>query len=104
MTKLFVANLRTLLGGTQSQMFYLRLRREVLKKLKDLKLLVTVTGNLRIEVEVSKVKSFLKWILSLISYTWYWCWFKLNKGELWHQSPWSGNKEHLFLRSSVKTV
>ena len=26
------------------------------------------------------------------------------KGKLWHQSPWSGNKEHLFLRSSVKTV
>ena len=26
------------------------------------------------------------------------------KGELWHQSPWSGNNEHLFLRSSVKTV
>ena len=26
------------------------------------------------------------------------------KGELWHQYPWSGNKEHLFLRSSVKTV
>ena len=59
-------------------MFYLRLRREVSKKFKDLKLLVTVTGNLRIEVEVSKVKSFLKWILSLISYTWYWCWFKLK--------------------------
>ena len=41
-------------------MFYLRLRREVSKKFKDLKLLMTVTGNLRIEVEVSKVKSFLK--------------------------------------------
>ena len=26
------------------------------------------------------------------------------KGELWHQSPWSGHKELLFLRPSVKTV
>ena len=35
--------------------------------LKGLKLLVTVTVNLRIEVEVSKMKSILKLILSLIS-------------------------------------
>ena len=44
-----------------------RLRPEVSKKIKGLKLLVTVTVNLRIEVEVSKMKSILKWILSLIS-------------------------------------
>ena len=44
-----------------------RLRPEVSKKFKDLKLLVTVTVNLRIEVEVSKMKSILKLILSLIS-------------------------------------
>ena len=44
-----------------------RLRPEVSKKFKGLKLLVTVTVNLRIEVEVSKMKSILKWILSLIS-------------------------------------
>ena len=43
------------------------LRPEVSKKFKGLKLLVTVTLNLRIEVEVSKMKSILKWILSLIS-------------------------------------
>ena len=45
----------------------LLLRPEVSKKFKGLKLLVTVTVNLRIEVEVSKMKSILKWILSLIS-------------------------------------
>ena len=44
-----------------------RLRPEVSKQFKDLKLLVTVTVNLRIEVEVSKMKSILKLILSLIS-------------------------------------
>ena len=43
------------------------LRPEVSKKFKSLKLLVTVTVILRIEVEVSKMKSILKWILSLIS-------------------------------------
>ena len=42
-------------------------RPEVSKKFKGLKLLVTVTVNLRIEVEVSKMKSILKLILSLIS-------------------------------------
>ena len=55
-----------------------KLRPEVSKKFKGLKLLVTVTSNLRIEGEVSKVKSILRWILSLISYTWHWCWFKLK--------------------------
>ena len=43
------------------------LRPEVSKKFKGLKLLVTVTVYLRIEVEVSKMKSILKLILSLIS-------------------------------------
>ena len=42
-------------------------RPEVSKRFKGLKLLVTVTVNLRIEVEVSKMKSILKLILSLIS-------------------------------------
>ena len=42
-------------------------RPEVSKRFKGLKLLVTVAVNLRIEVEVSKMKSILKWILSLIS-------------------------------------
>ena len=45
----------------------IRLGPEVSKKFKGLKLLVTVTVNLRIEVEVSKMKSILKLILSLIS-------------------------------------
>ena len=43
------------------------LRPEVSKKFKGLKLLMTVAVNLRIEVEVSKMKSILKLILSLIS-------------------------------------
>ena len=42
-------------------------RPEVSKKFKGLKLLVTVTVNLRIEVKVSKMKSILKLILSQIS-------------------------------------
>ena len=45
----------------------MHLRPKVSKKFKDLKLLVTVTVNLRFEVEVSKMKSILKLILSLIS-------------------------------------
>ena len=44
-----------------------RIRPKVSKMVKGLKLLVTVTVNLRIEVEVSKMKSILKLILSLIS-------------------------------------
>ena len=38
-------------------------------------------------------------LMTIASWEFFW-----SKGELWHQSPWSGHKELLFLRPSVKTA